>query len=259
MTAITRYRIAPRREVAAPRIRIAVLADLHACTPFMDEARIARIVDEVQALEADMICLLGDYAGHAWASKTLKPAQVAPLLARLTAPLGVHAVMGNHDWHDDPAAKRSRAASTIWHDALTEAGLPPLLNAARRMTVGGVAFTLAGLESQRAYSDDHGADDVAAALAGTDPGHFTILLAHEPDIFPTLPDQVDLTLSGHTHAGQIRLFGRPWVVPSHHGRRYAYGHHADGSKQLVVSAGVGNTGPPFRLFCPPELVLIEVG
>ena len=255
---VVRYTIAPRRDVPNPRMRIAMLADLHACAPFVDEARVERIVGQVQALGADMICLMGDYVGHSWSMRPLTPPEVVPHLARLTAPLGVHAVMGNHDWKDDRLARRSRATSTFWHEALAEAGLAPLTNVARVLEAGGAPFTLAGLESQRAYARRRGGEDVQAALGGTDPGRFTILLAHEPDIFASLPAHVDLTLSGHTHGGQIRLAGRPWIVPSRFGARYAYGHHVDGERQLVVSAGIGTSGPPLRLFCPPELTVVEI-
>ena len=239
-------------------MRIAVLADLHGCSPGITEACIAGIVDQVQALDADMICLLGDYVGHSWGTRSLTPPEVVPHLARLIAPLGVHAIMGNHDWKDDPAARRARAADTVWHRALAEAGLPPLTNESRQLKVAGTPFTLAGLESQRAYTRKEGGDDIDAALAGTDPGQFTILLAHEPDIFARLPDHVDLTLAGHTHAGQIRIAGRPWGGPSRFGRRYAHGHVTEGQRQMIVSAGIGYSGPPIRLFCPPELNLIEI-
>ncbi|WP_375261656.1 metallophosphoesterase [Palleronia sp.] len=256
---VARYAVAPRRDVAVPRMRIAILADLHACAPLVNEARVKRIVDQVQGLEADMICLLGDYVGHSWGMRPLTPPEVVPHLARLTAPLGVHAIMGNHDWKDDPVARRGRAAETFWHRALTAVGLPPLSNVARVLEAGGVPFTLAGLESQRAYGRRIGGADVEAALQGCDPGLFTILLAHEPDAFADLPDHVDLTLSGHTHGGQIRFAGRPWMVPSRFGVRYAYGHLSEGTRQLVVSSGIGTSGPPIRLFCPPELTVAEVG
>ncbi|SPJ23411.1 metallophosphoesterase [Palleronia abyssalis] len=255
---VARYAITPRREVPVPRLKIAVMADLHACTFAMPEERIAAVVDQVQGLGADMICLLGDYVGHSWGTRPLEPERVVPHLARLMAPLGVYAIMGNHDWMDNPEAQARRARETVWHRALAGAGLPPMVNTARQVEAGGVSFTVAGLESQRAFGRRSGADDLDATLGGTDLRRFTILLAHEPDVFACLPDHVDLTLSGHTHGGQIRFFGRPWIVPSRFGTRYAYGQFIEGSRQMVVSGGVGTSGPPFRLFCPPELTLIEV-
>ncbi len=259
---VVTYRIAPRRDVAAPRIRIAVVADIHACRPIMDARRIGRIVDETNALGADLICLLGDYAGHAWLTWRLSPDEVVPQLCRLSAPLGVVAVMGNHDWKDDPAARKGRAPETLWHRAFRDAGLAMLNNDLRRIGAPGAAVTLAGIESQRAHGrrpDRRRADDFETVARRLDPDRYTILLAHEPDIFPGLPDHVDLTLSGHLHGGQIRAFGRAWVAPSAYGTRFAMGHFAAGSKQMVVSAGLGCSGPPFRIGVPPEITLVEIG
>jgi predicted MPP superfamily phosphohydrolase len=86
-----------------------------------------------------------------------------------------------------------------------------------------------------------------------------ILLAHEPDIFPRVPEQVSLTLSGHTHGGQVRLFGYSPVVPSRFGNRYAYGHIVESGRSLIVSGGLGCAILPVRFGVPPEIVLIDVG
>ena len=86
-----------------------------------------------------------------------------------------------------------------------------------------------------------------------------ILLAHEPDIFPRVPARVALTLSGHTHGGQVRLFGYSPVVPSRYGNRYAYGHIIEDNRHLIVSGGLGCSILPVRLGCPPEIVMVELG
>ncbi len=86
-----------------------------------------------------------------------------------------------------------------------------------------------------------------------------ILMAHEPDIFPQVPDRVSLTLSGHTHGGQVRLFGHAPVVPSRYGSRYAYGHIIEGGRHLIVSGGLGCSILPLRFASPPEINLIELG
>ena len=87
-----------------------------------------------------------------------------------------------------------------------------------------------------------------------------LLLAHEPDIFPQVPDRVALTLAGHTHAGQIRL---PLVcrhfVPSKYGARFAYGHVVEDNRHMVVSGGLGTSIVPVRLGVPPEIVHITLG
>ena len=85
------------------------------------------------------------------------------------------------------------------------------------------------------------------------------MMAHEPDIFAQMPDRVSLTVSGHTHGGQLRIFGYSPVVPSRFKNRYAYGHVVEDNRNLIVSAGVGMSMIPVRLGVPPEIVLIELG
>ena len=86
-----------------------------------------------------------------------------------------------------------------------------------------------------------------------------ILLAHEPDIFVRVPPRVTLTLSGHTHGGQVLLplIGRP-VIPSRYGERFAYGHIVEGGRHLIVSSGLGLSGLPFRFMVPPEIAMITL-
>jgi uncharacterized protein len=83
-------------------------------------------------------------------------------------------------------------------------------------------------------------------------------MAHEPDIFPRVPDRVALTVSGHTHGGQVRIFGYAPIVPSSFGNRYVYGHVVEDDRNLIVSAGLGCSGVPVRFGAPPEIVMIEL-
>ncbi len=258
---VVRYRIGALREVAVPRLRIAVIADLHAAWPAVSGRRVARIVRQANGLGADMICLLGDYVGHAFATRRSRPEEVLAHLTRLSAPLGVFAVFGNHDWIDDGPARKARAPETRWHRAFREAGMATLVNETRRIEAPGAPLTLAGIDSQRAFNKKGtgGAHDLGAISEGIDPSRFTLLLAHEPDIFPDLPDHVDLTLAGHTHGGQIRPFGEALIASSRYGTRYAYGHVTEATRQMVVSGGIGHSGIPVRFRMPPELTVIEIG
>ncbi len=86
-----------------------------------------------------------------------------------------------------------------------------------------------------------------------------VLLAHEPDIFPKVPWRVSLTLSGHTHGGQVRVFGYSPVVPSNFGNRYAYGHVVEDDRNLIVSGGLGFSGMPVRFGVRPEILQIDLG
>ncbi|MEM9640496.1 MAG: metallophosphoesterase [Pseudomonadota bacterium] len=237
-----------------------MIADLHACWPWMSARRIEAIVAQANALRPDLIALLGDYAAHILLSRQLERRIVAQLLSALDAPLGVWAVQGNHDWYDAHAVPGNSAP--VWDKALEAVGIQVLEN--RWVHVAhGDGFTLAGLGSQRAYrrpgpDGRRGVDDLAKALAGADPAACTILLAHEPDVFADLPEGVDLTLSGHTHGGQIRVLGHAPVVPSRYGSRYAYGHIRERDRDLVVSGGLGCTTIPLRIGMPPEITVVEV-
>ena len=86
-----------------------------------------------------------------------------------------------------------------------------------------------------------------------------IMMAHEPDIFPEMPARVSLTLSGHTHGGQITMFRYSPLVPSKYGTRYIYGHIVEDDRHLIVSAGLGCSVMPVRLGAPPEIVRLELG
>jgi uncharacterized protein len=86
-----------------------------------------------------------------------------------------------------------------------------------------------------------------------------LMMAHEPDIFVDMPDRVSLTLSGHTHGGQITMGGFAPRVPSKFGTRFLYGHKVEENRNLIVSGGLGCSGLPIRFGRPPEVVIVELG
>src|SRR3982751_5428409 len=99
---VVSYNLAPPQWPANFKLKIAVIADLHACDPWMSLERIQSIVERTNTLRADIIVLLGDYvAGHRRVTRYIPASEWAPVLAGLKAPLGVHAVLGNHDWGED--------------------------------------------------------------------------------------------------------------------------------------------------------------
>ncbi|NNF79576.1 MAG: metallophosphoesterase, partial [Rhizobiales bacterium] len=157
--------------------------------------------------------------------------------------------------------------------ALENSGILVYENDASPINHKGHRFWLAGLGDQLALirrgksgrRTFRGVDDLSSTLARTSDDAPVILLAHEPDIFPKVPDQVCLTLSGHTHGGQVRLLGYSPVVPSRYGNRYAYGHIVETAvhsgarpRHLVVSGGLGNSILPVRFGVPPEITVIDV-
>lgn len=256
---VKRHRITRDDWTAAP-LRIAVIADLHVGEPFVSLRRVEKIVRRTNALKPDLIVLLGDYAaGHRFITKPLLIADVAPVLAQLSAPQGVFAILGNHDWWDDRSAQRRGGLPNLYADALVANGIRHLSNQAIRLD----GYWLAGLEDQLALLRGErgiiGLHDLPATLAQiADDGAPAILLAHEPDIFPKVTDRIALTLSGHTHGGQVRLFGWSPVVPSRYGNRYAYGHIREGGRDLVVSGGIGCSIAPVRFGVTPEITVIEL-
>lgn len=253
---ITRYALTPRGWPAGLRLRIAVLADLHSGAPLMTLERVARITATANALNADMTVLLGDYGPVSRLVRApYAPEEVAAILGGLRAPLGVFAIAGNHDWWEDKAAMERRSGRPEWLAAMARHGITPLQNEARRLPQG---FWLAGLDSQIAFYP-RGAHDLPGTLAQVTDAAPVILLAHEPDIFATLPERVALTLCGHTHGGQVRLFGYSPRVPSRFGNRYAYGRVSEGGRDLIVSGGLGTSILPIRFGVPPEILEVTLG
>ncbi|MDB5415559.1 MAG: metallophosphoesterase [Rubritepida sp.] len=255
--AVTRYALTPAGWPPGLRLRIAVLADLHAGAPLVTEARVAGIVAATNALAPDMVLLLGDYGPVSLlVPKPPRPADIAAILGGLRAPLGRFAIAGNHDWWEDRAAMARHGGRPEWLRALGEAGITPLQNQAIRMPQG---FWLAGIDSQIAFAFNDGADDLPGTLATITDAAPVILMAHEPDIFACMPDRVALTLCGHTHGGQVRILGYSPRVPSRYGNRYAYGLVREGSRALIVSGGLGTSKIPVRFGVPPEIVEITLG
>jgi uncharacterized protein len=260
------YKFTPPQWPRSLRLRAAIIADLHACEPWVGVNRIRKIVATTLRLEPDIIFLLGDYvASHRFVSTHVPPEVWAAELAKLRAPLGVHAIQGNHDWWEDPAAQKSGQGPTAAQTALEAVGIRVYENDVQRLNKDGQSFWIAGLGDQLAFYN-RGVDDLAGTLAKIDDGDPVILLAHEPDIFPTVPERVALTLSGHTHGGQVRLFGWSPMVPSQYGNRYAYGHIVERNdepdaqdRHLLISGGLGCSIMPVRFGVPPEIVFVELG
>ncbi len=256
---VTPYRVRPPGWPAGGRaLRISVIADIHACDPWMPLSRVEEIVAVSNDLKPDVVVLLGDFVAGLRHFRTdlVPPAQWGRALSRLQAPLGTHAILGNHDWWSDVAAVRG---------ALSSHGIAVMENDAVLLRPDdGPPFWLAGLGDQLAHPLGHGrfrgVDDLAGTLARVDADAPVILAAHEPDIFARMPERVSLTLAGHTHGGQVALpFVGRMIVPSAYGDRYAYGHVVENGRHLIVSGGLGCSMIPVRFGVPPEIVMVEVG
>jgi predicted MPP superfamily phosphohydrolase len=257
------WRIEPDGWPAELPLRIIAVADPHLGAPVMPIARWRHIVEVANSLAGDVIVFLGDFIGsHRFVTETYPVEAIAAVAAEAAAPLGRFAILGNHDWWGDHEAQARGGGPTAIGRALAAAGVPVLENDAVRLVHRETAFWLAGLGDQLALRRRGGGfvgvDNLPGTLARVTDTAPVILLAHEPDIFPQVPPRVALTLSGHTHGGQIRLFGYSPVVPSRFGNRYAYGPVVEARRHLVVSGGLGCSIAPVRLGVPPEITVVDL-
>lgn len=224
-------------------IRVLLLSDTHVAGPDMPPRRLARIVGRLNQLDADLVVIAGDLVGdRSFAARRYSiDASIAPL-GGLKAPLGVFAVLGNHDhWRD--AGRIS--------DALGRRAIRVLANDVERRG----PVTIVG------FDDEHtGHDDVPLALRRLGRARGPIVaISHSPDLAPDLPPGLTLLLSGHTHCGQIDppLITPSWL-PSRYGQRYACGLIRDGRRTVVVTAGLGTSAVPLRYGAPPDVWLLTL-
>jgi predicted MPP superfamily phosphohydrolase len=265
---ITRYNLTPPHWTPGLKLKIAALADFHACDPWMTADRIKSICDQANALEPDIILLLGDYAaGMNTVLRFVHSRDWSKAMAGLRAPLGVHAIMGNHDYWEDKTFQRDPTVASFGEKALKNVGISVYVNRSVRLEKDGYPFWLSGLGDQAALLPNRalnrrwmsGIDNLGATLAQVTDTAPVILLAHEPDIFAEILPRVSLTLSGHMHGGQINLFGWAPIVPSRYGSRYIGGHIVEDGNHIIVSRGLGCSGLPIRFGSWPEILQIELG
>ena len=221
-------------------LRIAFLSDLHAGS-FMDARDLAAICARVQQEQPHLVLFGGDLIN----TRERELLLYRDALALLQPPLGVFAVPGNHDlfWGPDIG---------LWTSFLQEHGVQVLRNRGVRLSWNGQGLWLCGVDDLT-----EGTPDLRQALDGRRAGEPTILLSHHPDFFfEAAAADVDLTLSGHTHGGQIRLFGRAPLRHSQFG--YEQGWFAEGESRLYVGRGVGVTILPLRIGAPPEVPIVTL-
>lgn len=218
--------------------KIIHLSDIHH-SPFTGIDHIARTVKIANRLKPDMFVLTGDYVSHE--AEYIRP--VADLMGGLRAEFGTHACLGNHDHWTDPE---------LITKSFREAGINMLVNEGFRFEARDASFWLAGV-------DDHmvGKTDLSAALKGSYPDEMKLLLAHNPIIFRrSVRAGVDLTLSGHTHGGQVRV--RDAEKRLIRRRKLSNGLHRRKGSQIYITRGIGTVVLPVRYQCPPEITLLEL-
>ena len=227
-------------------IRIAAIGDIHAGSPFINTTKLKQIVELTNGQQPDLIVLLGDYMVRDKFYQThIEPEITAGVLKDLHAPLGVFAVIGNHDsWYD---------ATRVRH-AFETVGITVLDNDVRELRFGDRSLWLIGLAD--AWTGRH---DIRGTFARVPAGASTIVIMHHPDTFLELSADAKLTLAAHTHGGQVNLpyFGR-LIVPSSYGQRFAAGIVREDGKTMFVTTGVGTSIIPVRFRVPPEIAVLTV-
>lgn len=231
--------------------RVAVVSDLHV-GPIRGADLTAQAVRLTTEAEPDVILLAGDLTD----GTTAQFAQVLDPLADLSAPDGVYAVTGNHEYYAGDAEG--------WVARWRELGLEPLLNASTTIDRDGIRLQIAGVSDAAAEevpmtetSDPDLLPRLDAALAEVDPGQPSILIAHRPGVGEdplVRAAGVDLMVSGHTHGGQIWPFTLlvPLVNPTIAGLDVIDGTTA------YTTRGVGTWGPPTRVLAPPEVSVLTL-
>lgn len=238
----------PSLPAALDGITIVQISDIHAGSYIdhrpLQEAR--RIID---GLRPDAIVITGDFVN----SRPGELSVVATEIAKIHAPLGVFATLGNHDHYHSPSEHVQLVAG------LKSLGLDLLMNEHRRIGTQDASLVIAGIDNI-GFRQRFG--DVSRALAGVSEDEPTILLAHDP----TLWDQeivrqapVDLMLSGHTHGGQfgVQALGFEWSPAQYVYEQWA-GLYRKGQQLLYVNRGLGTVGPPIRIGIPPEITVFTL-
>lgn len=240
---VTRLTLPLRRLPAGTKpITIAQMSDLH-LSESISAAHIAEAVALTNAQQADMIVLTGDYVSHG----TRYIRQVASLLGELRAPLGVFAILGNHDHWSGPE---------LLHSTFADQGIVMLRNEQRRIDLSGGSLWLVGVDD---VAEEH--DDLAYALRGVPENEARLLLAHEPDFADTAAKHaIDLQLSGHSHGGQVRVPGLGALILPPLSERYPIGlRRVPGSETLIyTNRGIGMVDPPVRFNCRPEITVLTL-
>jgi predicted MPP superfamily phosphohydrolase len=220
--------------------RIGQLSDVH-CGPHTPAERVAEWVEQLNALELDLMTVTGDLI----TSGSSYVADVARVLGDLRARDGVFACMGNHDYFTDGEHLVSE---------LSTAGLVVLRNRGVIVQRAGAQLYIAGVDDT--WTARH---DVARALADRPPNVPAVLLAHDPNLFTEASaHDVELTLSGHTHGGQLAIPGMRGLSLARFITEFTAGLYRRGRSWLYVNRGAGTTGPPVRIGAPAELAVLTL-
>lgn len=231
------------------QMRLVFASDIHKGGLFGDK-RVAALVSNINACNADIVLLGGDYANDIESA-----IEFFQSLPRIHSRYGVYAVLGNHD-RTIPESKL-----TTLRSAMQAAGVTPLVNAVAKVRIGLSDICIAGIDDA-----DNGRGDMKAVSSQVRAEDYVIFLSHTPKVIPDalkLKDMngrdgwFDLGLFGHTHGGQVAFLG-PLLKDDGVPDEYTQGWFRQNRADMLVSRGVGTSGLPVRLFCLPQIHLITI-
>ena len=227
-------------------LKVAVLSDIHVDDWFVNARKVRTIVERTNQLQPELIVILGDYmSGDGTVTRAVEPREFAPILKDLRAPLGVYSVLGNHDWWYDGKKLRQE---------LEQNGIKVLENETAQVNARNRSLWLVGLSDLWTRPQR-----INETIEKVPQGEPIIALAHNPDIFPRLPEHVPLLIGGHTHGGQVRFpFIGSVVQSSRRGDRYSRGYIFENNHHLFVTTGIGTSIMPVRFGVTPEIVLLTL-
>lgn len=227
-------------------LKIAVISDIHAGAPFINIKKLEKIVELSNKEKPDLILMPGDFVQYdVIGGKSIQLEQMTGVLVKLKSKYGIIAVLGNNDW------KFNGKEVAL---ALENQKIIVLENNAKKLIINGKPLWIAGVADLMERFPD-----IDAALNNIKDNPSVLLLSHNPDVFPFVPNRVSLTIAGHTHGGQVNLpFVGRLIVPSGFGERYALGHIHENNKDLYVSSGIGTSMLPVRFGVLPEIEILTL-
>ena len=225
---------------------IAFISDIHSSV-FMTRETMKGYASVINAMRPDCVIIAGDFVN----SMAEEVYPFAEAFSDLQAPFGVYGVLGNHDYY-------TRNVDLVARE-VAAGGIRLLVNEHVDLRKGNAKIHLLGV-------DDVGNRRRAAQLfdqaaRGTFEGTPKILMCHRPYYFEEAADRsIDLSLTGHTHGGQIVLarIGNEVIAPARMASPYVAGLYSIGSSRMYVSRGIGTVGIPVRINCPPEITRIRL-
>ncbi len=233
----------PRLAAAFDGYRIVQIGDLH-LDDWSEPVRLHRVVEMVNAEGPDLVVVTGDFASYS--ARRLDTRRLVGALRRLSAPDGVLAILGNHDYLTDVGLIRR---------CIREAGLTELLNESVTLGREDSELHVAGIDDVM-----EGRSRLDLVLQDLPASGAAVLLAHEPDFadVAAATGRFDLQLSGHSHGGQVRvpLLGKAVLPPF--SQRYTRGLHRVGGMLVYTNRGLGTVHARLRFGCRPEITALTL-